>query len=101
MTHEILFTQASLGHLQTLKARDRKIILDAIKVQLLHEPGAETRNRRLMRPNPLASWELRIGSFRVYYDLESSVTGAAKVVVLAVGIKDHAVVRIAGEEVRW
>ena len=36
-------------------------ILETSKRQLLNEPTSETRNRKPMRPNPVAPWELRIG----------------------------------------
>jgi hypothetical protein len=33
-------------------------------------PTLETRNRKPMRPNPIAPWELRIGHLRVYFEVE-------------------------------
>jgi len=50
------------------------------------------------RPNPLASWELRVGQFRVYYQVESN-DGKDTVYVLAVGEKVRNRVIIAGVEV--
>ncbi len=48
-----------------------------------------------MRPNPVAPWELRIGSLRVYYDVEE---GPEPVVLIrAVGIKERNRVRIGRE----
>ena len=44
--------------------------MDAVEERLGHEPAVETRNRKPIRPNPLAPWELRIGNLRVYYDVE-------------------------------
>jgi hypothetical protein len=49
-----------------------------------------------MRPNPIAPWELRIGSLRVYYDVEEKPE--LKVAVRAVGVKQRNRVRI-GKEV--
>ena len=49
-----------------------------------------------MRPNPVAPWELRIGSLRVYYDVE--VEPELMVYVRAVGVKLRNRVRI-GKEV--
>ena len=63
--------------------------------QLIHEPTRETRNRKEMLPNDIASWELRIGDVRVYYDvLEDDQT----VMVAAVGIKRGNRVFIGGIE---
>ena len=75
-------------------ARQRAIVLDAVDEQLTHQPTVETRNRKPMRPNPLAPWELRIGVLRVYYDIED--IPESKVYIRAVGIKMRNRVRIAG-----
>ncbi len=56
----------------------------------------ETRNRKPMRPNPVAPWELRIGALRVYYDVEDEPEPV--VYILAVGIKERNKVKI-GKEV--
>ena len=40
-----------------LTARDRTTALAAIERQLTHEPLKETRNRKPLRPNPIAPWE--------------------------------------------
>jgi len=81
--------------LRALTARQQTIILDEVEVQLLHQPTVETRNRKPMRPNPLAPWELRIGDLRVYYDVETEPE--AKVIVLAIGIKERNRVLIGGK----
>ena len=49
-----------------------------------------------MRPNPLASWELRIGNLRVYYRVQ--LDPESLVEILAVGIKDRNQIRIGGKE---
>ena len=48
-------------------------IIDAIDAQLIYEPALETRNRKRMRPNPYAEWELRSGDFRVLYNVDDQV----------------------------
>lgn len=80
-----------------LSARQRAIVFDAVDEQLAHEPGVETKNRKPMRPNPLAPWELRIGELRVYYDIEEKPEKV--VTVVAVGIKDRDRVAIGGKEI--
>lgn len=71
--------------------------MDTVDKQLTRQPIVETKNRKPMRPNPLASWELRIGKLRVYYDLEEE---PEKVVyIIAIGVKDRNRVWIGGEEV--
>jgi len=69
--------------------------LDTVDEQLTYQPTVETKNRKPMRPNPLAPWELRIGDLRVYYDVEEDPEPV--VYINAVGIKERNQVRIAGE----
>jgi hypothetical protein len=45
---------------------------------------------------PLAPWELRVGDFRVFYDV---ILEKATVVVVAVGQKVHNKLFIGGEEI--
>jgi mRNA-degrading endonuclease RelE of RelBE toxin-antitoxin system len=84
-------------HLKALSARQQRIVIDTVDRQLIHEPTIETKNRKPMRPNPLAPWELRIGTLRVYYDVEEEPTPT--VLVLAVGVKERSQVRIGGQVV--
>lgn len=96
MLYRIEYSPDAEGHLRTLTARQQRIVLDAVDEQLAHDPSVETRNRKPMRPNPLAPWELRIGNLRVYYDVEEEPESV--VFVRAVGIKQRNRVRI-GKEV--
>ncbi len=56
-----------------------------------------SRNRKQLRPNELAEWELRVESFRIFYDV--SVEDEV-VKVVAVGIKDGNDLFIHGEKFR-
>ena len=94
--HKIELSPDAMAHLRLLTARDRKTILNGIEEYLSHEPLVETRNRKPMRPNPIAPWELRLGNFRVYYDVEEGPDG--KVLVRAVGVKLRNVVKIGQQE---
>lgn len=69
--------------------------MDGVDEQLMYQPTVETRNRKLMRPNPLAPWELRIGDLRIYYDVEEEPEPV--VYINAVGLKERNQVLIAGE----
>ncbi len=95
MPYAIEYSPDAEGHLRFLTARQQTIVLDTVDEQLTHQSMVETRNRKPMRPNPLAPWELRIGVLRVYYDVED--TPQPKVSIRAVGIKERNRVRIAGE----
>lgn len=96
MTYRIEYSPDAEDHLRALTARQRAIVLDAVDEQLVYQPTVETRNRKPMRPNPVAPWELRIGNLRVYYDVEEDPEPV--VYVRAVGIKERNRVRI-GKEV--
>ena len=96
MTYRIEYSPDAEEHLRTLTARQQAIVLDAVDKQLISQPIVETKNRKPMRPNPLAPWELRIGNLRVYYDVEEEPKPI--VYVRAVGVKQRNRLRI-GKEV--
>jgi mRNA-degrading endonuclease RelE of RelBE toxin-antitoxin system len=103
VAYKIRFADEAIAHLSGLTAHERSTVVDAIEKQLSHEPLAETRNRKLLRPNPIASWELRVGALRVFYDVASRAKGGGRsrslVRVLAVGKKEQNTLRIGGEVV--
>jgi mRNA interferase RelE/StbE len=91
----IEYSREAIRHLRQLTARQRAIILDTVDEQLTHEPTVETQNRKEMLPNDLASWELRIGDLRVYYEVHEA---EQLVNVVAIGIKRRNRVFIGGVE---
>ena len=78
--------------------RRQRTVIDTVDRQLLNQPNVETRNKKPMRPNPVAPWELRIGNFRVYYEI--SEQPEATVTILAIGVKERNRVRIGGEIIK-
>jgi len=96
LIYHIEYSRGATENLSELTAAERMRVLDTVDVQLTHEPTVITRNRKLMRPNPLAGWELRIGTLRVYYDVDDTL---ATVTIIAVGTKLGNQVRIGGEVV--
>ena len=96
MAYSFSFALAAEEHLARLSARDRAMVLAAIKGKLTHEPNSPARNRKPLQPNNLAEWELRVGEFRVYYDLDLV---EKLVLVKAVGVKNRDQVWIGGERV--
>jgi mRNA-degrading endonuclease RelE of RelBE toxin-antitoxin system len=95
MAYSIEFSEDAQRHLHQLTARDRAILLDAVEQQLARQPTKVTRKRKLLRANPLATWELRVGQFRVFYNVEDE---RFIVIVIAVGIKDRNLLYIDGKE---
>ncbi len=97
MPYEVRFSGDAERQLGGLDARDRNIMFEAISQQLIHQPDVPTRHRKLLRENPLADWELRVGEYRVFYDVDNDL---AVVTILAIGVKSHNTLWIEGKEIR-
>ena len=73
--HEIRFARDVEKDLKRLAVYHRKQVLAAIEVQLSDQPTAPTRNRKILAnliPPWTAEgmiWELRVGEYRVFYDV--------------------------------
>jgi mRNA-degrading endonuclease RelE of RelBE toxin-antitoxin system len=98
LKYRIEYSPETEEHFRYLSKRQQGIVLDAVERQLQFQPDIETRNRKPMRPNPLAPWELRIGTLRVYYDFEDSPERV--VFIRAIGIKQRNNVRIGREMIQ-
>jgi len=96
MKFSIEFSDRARDNLLDLRKQDQQVVVDAIEVQLTNEPDKPTRNRKRLEENPLAPWELRIGGFRAFYDIDPK---AEKVVVVAIAQKIHNKLSIGGEEI--
>jgi mRNA-degrading endonuclease RelE of RelBE toxin-antitoxin system len=66
----IEFTEDAVEDLGQLCKFDQVRVVQAVETQLSHEPTKQTRNRKRLRPNRLAKWELRVDNFRVFYDVQ-------------------------------
>src|SRR5438270_12038734 len=95
--YSIEITEEAKEDLDYYSAFDRKIILAEVRTQLLHEPMLETKNRKSLRENPIASWELRPGRFRIFYEADEATQ---LVTIVAVGPKEHSRLLIQGKEVK-
>jgi mRNA-degrading endonuclease RelE of RelBE toxin-antitoxin system len=92
---EIRFSEDAERHLKAFSARDRGIVFSAIEEQLAHQPTVPTRNRKQLRPNPMATWELRVQEFRVLYNVDEEIV---TVLVVAIAVKEGNRFVIEGEE---
>ena len=92
---QIELTPDAIDDLRLLRKYDQRRVVAEIESQLQDQPDHETRHRKRLRPNQLAEWELRVGDFRVFYDVDS--TGAL-VKIEAVGEKRGNKLIIHGEE---
>ncbi len=71
--YSIDYTSAAIQDLTYFQKHEQVKILEGIEIQLRHEPTTETRNRKRMRANDIAEWELRISKFRILYDVDNQV----------------------------
>lgn len=77
--YEVEVSEGAIRDLMRIRAHDRKTILDAIERQLSDEPVAQTRNRKILvnLVPPFEAvppiWELCVGDWRVFYDVDSEI----------------------------
>ena len=85
--YTIEYTEGVVEYLRSLRAYERRRILDTIDEQLSDAPTQPTRNKKILiglkppweQEEPM--WELRVGQYRVFYDVNET---AERVIVRAV-----------------
>ena len=97
MAYQIEIAETAKGHLKRMNRPSIAQVFGAIRTRLIHEPLVESRNRKRLRPNPVAPWELRVGSFRVFYEVKAEDLNTVR--ILAVGEKQGSSLLIGGQEV--
>jgi mRNA-degrading endonuclease RelE of RelBE toxin-antitoxin system len=95
MRFEVTFVPSANQDLEVYTAREQQVILDAIANFLETDANVESKRRKQLRPNPVAPWELRIGNYRVFYEIRE----AGLVRVLAIGHKVHNELFIRGQRI--
>ena len=95
--YRIEITEEAKEDLSYYTAFERKIITTGIRTQLTYLPLVETRTRKKLRDNPIASWEMRAGKYRVFYEVDEA---SRRVRIVAVGHKEHNVLWVRGKEVQ-
>ena len=71
--YDIEFTPDAFEDLKTFRKFEQQKVISGIDTQLKGEPTVETHNRFRMRPNDVAEWELRLGRYRVFYNVEEVI----------------------------
>jgi mRNA-degrading endonuclease RelE of RelBE toxin-antitoxin system len=77
MMFSIVYATGVADDLRRMRGRDRAFVLDRIEAALVDQPTTMTRNRKLLvgiQPpwdQELPVWELRVGEYRVFYDVET------------------------------
>jgi mRNA-degrading endonuclease RelE of RelBE toxin-antitoxin system len=92
MPYDIKLLGSAAKELRSFRVYDQRRISDGIENHLRHQPTMESRNCKCMRGfSPIFDhvppvWELRVGDFRVFYDVDED---AQVVYVRAVRLKEH------------
>jgi len=97
LTYILDITDEAKEDLRYYKAYERKIVVNEITIQLPEQPDTETNSRRLLRDNPIARWEWKIGKYHAFYEVD--VRGKS-VSIVSVGHKEHNVLFIQGKAVK-
>jgi len=63
----------------------------------VHDADKPARNRKRLEENSLAPWELRVGDFRIFYDIHLD---DGCVLIVAVGKKIRSTLWIGDEEIK-
>lgn len=71
--YDIELTPQATEDLQWFRKHEQQEIIETINQQLRYEPLTKTRNRKPLRANETADWELRIRHFRVLYSVDAVV----------------------------
>jgi len=71
MAFRIVFDRDAITDLEGLRKYDRTAILNDIERHLAEAPAQETGSRiRALRQPAVSQFRLRVGQFRVYYDVD-------------------------------
>ena len=93
---KIMFLRSAEEDLAYFRRNERIRIFEATMRILATEADTENKKRKRLRANPIAPWELRLGQYRVFYE----VVPDRKVRVLAIGFKEHNDLFIRDEKVQ-
>src|SRR6266516_48511 len=78
MPYEIVVHELAVKELASLRAFDRRRVLAEIRRELTDQPTVATRRRKCLLDltpsfdHDLPVWELRVGIFLVFYDVEEA-----------------------------
>jgi mRNA-degrading endonuclease RelE of RelBE toxin-antitoxin system len=75
LRYTVIVRPPAKAEIDALRVFDQRKITNAIRANLIHEPKTETRNKKLLRgllpafEHELPVYELKIGEYRVLYDV--------------------------------
>lgn len=96
-TYTIDMTDIAEEDLAYYRVFERRMIVNEILSRLMYEPDAEALGRKILRANPLAKWELKLGKYRVFYEID---TVNLSVSIISIGHKEHNVLYVQGKLVK-
>ncbi len=97
MPFAIVYSPEAVDHLERLPESSQVLVVDQVEEQLAYEPTLPTRKRKVLRPNPIAPWQLRLGDIRVFYEVREGPE--PEVIVKAIGVKRHNELWIGNERI--
>ena len=93
--YNILYDTQAVDELKRLRRRDQVNILGAIERHLMERPARVSRvTIKKLNPPVLASYRLRVGDYRVFYDVDAA---GGTVHVIAVRLKGGKTLREAAD----
>ena len=93
LAYRVSITAEAESQLDALRSHERRTVEAAIESRLQNDPVTPTRSIKRLRPNPFAQFEMRVGDFRVLYNVEAN-----EVVLLLVGRKVGNKLIVKGQE---
>jgi mRNA-degrading endonuclease RelE of RelBE toxin-antitoxin system len=96
MKFTLEITEEAIEDLEYFDKAGQVTVLDAIEQQLVNQPLQETRNRKPLRPDSQFQWELRVGNYRVFYNVDEEMSVVS---VVSVGYKERNKLYIRGQEI--
>ena len=96
MPFRVTLTPGAEADLDYFTRYEQRIVVEAAQRYLRNDADVESHHRKQPRANPLAPGELRIGKYRVFYELLDGTT----VKIVAIGYKEHTDLFIRGRRVQ-
>lgn len=93
MAFTIIIKPNAEEDIQYYRVNEQRVIIDGIKAHLRDQPNVASRKKKVLRPNTIAPWELRIDVYRIFYEITDTT-----VFIVAVGHKVHNKLYIRGKE---
>ncbi len=89
------FTESAKEDLKYFSARNQRLVIHGVRRYLQDNATTKSKKRKKLITNKIAAWELKLGSFRVFYNPNES----GIVEIIAVGFKAHNELFIRGAKV--